>query len=48
MLGTQQFLRRGRKLRKRTWYYLKNIAHLKDAIHASRVAKNLIKSENMM
>ena len=43
-----RFLRRARKLRKRTWYYLKNITCLEDAQHAARVAQNIMKSENMM
>lgn len=43
-----RFLRRARRLRKRTWYYLKNITHVEDAQHAARVAKNIMKSENMM
>lgn len=42
------FLRRARKLRKRTWYYLKNILCLENAEHAARVAKNIMKSEDMM
>lgn len=42
------FCKRARKLRKRTWRYLKNIAHLANASQASRVAKNLLKSETMM
>ncbi|WP_341790541.1 IS66 family transposase [Rickettsia endosymbiont of Polydrusus tereticollis] len=43
-----RFLRRTRKLRKRTWYYLKNITCISNAVHAVRVAKNIIKVENMM
>lgn len=42
------FLRRGRKLRKRNWYYLRNISYLSGAPHAVRVAKNIMKSEKMM
>lgn len=42
------FTRRVRKLRKRTRYYLKKISNLPEAIGASRVAKNIIKSEPMM
>ncbi len=43
-----RFLRRARKLRKRTWYYLREISLTLDAIHAVRVAKNIMKSESMM
>ncbi len=43
-----RFLRRARRLRKRTWYYLKNITYVENAEHAARVAKNIMKSENMM
>jgi len=42
------FSRRARKLRLRTWNYLKDLTDLKEAVHAARVAKNIIKSENMM
>ena len=42
------FLRRSRKLRKRTWLYLKNISHNTKAVAASRVAKNILKFEDMM
>jgi transposase len=43
-----RFLRRSRKLRKRTWYYLRKITYETEAIQAVRVARNIIKSENMM
>lgn len=43
-----RFIRRARKLRKRMWYYLKEISRLTKAIHATRVAKNIMKSERMM
>ncbi|GKS79645.1 hypothetical protein wHmb_05310 [Wolbachia pipientis] len=43
-----RFARRARKLRKRTRYYLKEISRLPEAIGASRVAKNILKSERMM
>jgi transposase len=43
-----RFLRRARKLRKRTWRYLQEIAYVLQAVHAARVAKNMMKSENMM
>ena len=43
-----RFTRRARKLRKRTWYYLKNITYLGNAKHAGRVAKNIMNSEDMM
>lgn len=43
-----RFLRRSRKLRKRTWYYLKAVSQVPEAIHAVRVARNIMKSENMM
>ncbi len=43
-----RFARRARKLRKRTRYYLKEIFYLPEAIGASRVAKNILKSERMM
>lgn len=43
-----RFTRRARKLRKRTRYYLKEISHLPEAIGASRVAKNILKSERIM
>ena len=42
------FSRRARKLRSRTWNYLKDLTREKEAVHASRVAKNIMKSENMM
>lgn len=47
-IDMRRFLRRTKKLRKRMWYYLKGIAHLDTAPQASRVAKNLLKSEKMM
>jgi len=48
-IGLLQFFRRIKKLRKRSWYYLKNLSYLeRSAIHASRVAKNIMKSESMM
>ncbi|WP_253301901.1 IS66 family transposase [Wolbachia endosymbiont of Psylliodes chrysocephala] len=43
-----RFARRARKLRKRTRCYLKEISRLPEAIGASRVAKNILKSERMM
>lgn len=43
-----RFTRRARKLRKRTRYYLKEISRLPEAIGASRVAKNVLRSERMM
>lgn len=43
-----RFTRRARKLRKRACYYLKGIGNATEAIQASRMAKNIIKSENMM
>ncbi len=43
-----RFARRARKLRKRTRCYLKEISPLPEAIGASRVAKNILKSERMM
>jgi len=42
------FLRRIRKLRKRIWYGLKAVTRLPDAIHASRVAKNIMRAEPML
>lgn len=42
------FLRRIRKLRKRTWYGLKAIARTPDALHASRVARNIMRVESML
>jgi transposase len=42
------FLRRVRKLRKRSSYYLYKIICTKSAIHAARVAKNILRSEEMM
>ncbi len=47
-IDTLRFIRRARKLRKRTRYYLKNISNLPEAIGASRVAKNIMKSDLMM
>jgi transposase len=43
-----RFLRRARVLRKRNYQYLKDMMYLRDAEHASRIAKNMLKSENMM
>ena len=43
-----RFLRRSKKLKSRTWHYLKNIYKMEEATQASRVAKNMLKSENMM
>jgi len=43
-----RFTRRARRLRKRTRYYLREISRLPEAIGASRVAKNILKSERMM
>jgi len=43
-----RFLRRVRILRKRTWHYLKNLSYLQNAKQATRIAKNMMKSENMM
>lgn len=52
LLGSEidvlRFTRRARKLQKRTRYYLKEISRLPEAIGASRVAKNILKSERMM
>ncbi|MCT4697302.1 IS66 family transposase [Candidatus Cardinium sp. TP] len=42
------FLRRIRKLRQRTWYALKAIIRLPDAIHASPVARNIMRVEPML
>jgi len=47
-INVLRFLRYARKLRKRSWYFLKKISYKTDAIHAMRVAKNMMKSENMM
>ncbi len=47
-IDTLRFIRRARKLCKRTRYYLKNISNLPEAIGASRVAKNIMKSDLMM
>ncbi|UJQ21340.1 IS66 family transposase [Wolbachia endosymbiont of Delia radicum] len=43
-----RFTKRAKKLRKRTRYYLKKIFHLPETIGASRVAKNILKSETMI
>ena len=43
-----RFLSRARRLRKRAWSYLRDIVDLEGAVHASRVARNIMKSENMM
>lgn len=43
-----RFIRRAKKLRKRMRYYLKEISGLSKAVHATRVAKNIMKSEGMM
>lgn len=43
-----RFLRTSGKLRKQIWYYLNQIVHLQNVDHAARIAKNMIKSENMM
>jgi transposase len=47
-LSELYFLRRSRKLRRRTWHYLRDIAWQSEATQASRVAKNIMKSEDMM
>ncbi len=47
-IDLRRFWRRAKKLRKRMWYYLKGVANLDNAPHALRVAKNLLKSEEMM
>jgi len=47
-IDSLRFLRRARVLRKRSWHYLKEISYTPEAVHASRVAKNIMKSENMM
>lgn len=47
-IGLLTFLRRIRKLRKRTWYGLKAIARLAGAVHASRVARNIMRAEPML
>ncbi len=47
-IDISRFIRRAKKLRKRTRYYLKEISRLPEAIGASRVAKNILKSERMM
>ncbi|WP_243553103.1 IS66 family transposase, partial [Candidatus Cardinium sp. cBcalN2] len=47
-MGLVTFLRRIRKLRKRTWYGLKAISRLARAAQASRVAKNIMRSEPML
>jgi len=43
-----RFLRRAKKLKKRTCRYLKEIYWVPDATQASKVAKNLLRSERMM
>lgn len=43
-----RFSRRAKKLRKRMRYYLKNISCLPKAVGASKMAKNIMKSEMMM
>jgi len=43
-----RFTRHARRLRKHTRCYLKEISHLPEAIRASRVAKNILKSERLM
>ncbi len=47
-IGLVTFLRRIRKLRKRTWYGLKAIARIPRAAQASRVAKNIMRAEPML
>lgn len=47
-ISALSLVRRARKLRKRTWYYLKEISRLPMAVGACRVAKNIMKSEKMM
>ena len=42
------FTRRARKLRKKTWYFLRKVADEESAIGATRIAKNIMKSERMM
>lgn len=43
-----RFLRRTKKLRKRMWYYLKTMSNKPELLQATRMAKNMMKSENMM
>lgn len=43
-----EFLGRAGKLRKRMWECLQEIADLETVVHASRVAKNMMKAEGMM
>ena len=38
-----RFLRRARKLRKRTWRYLRSLTYLEEAQAAARVAQNIMK-----
>jgi transposase len=42
------FLRRARKLRQRCWYCLKKVAYLDPSMRASKIASNIMKSEDMM
>ena len=42
------FLQEAKKLRKQAYDYLKEISCTSAALHAARVAKNILKSENMM
>lgn len=43
-----RFLRRTKKLRRRMWYYLKTMSNKPELLQAARMAKNIMKSENMM
>lgn len=43
-----RFLRRAKKIRKRMRYCFKQMLGIEDAIRARRVAKNMLKAENMM
>ncbi|WP_243575125.1 hypothetical protein [Candidatus Cardinium sp. cByotN1] len=47
-IGLPIFLRRIKKLRKRTCYGLKTIARLPGAIHANRVARNIMRAKPML
>jgi transposase len=43
-----RFLRRGRRLRKRAWRYLREISYDTEATQAVRVARNIMKIEELM
>ena len=47
-LSTIRFLRRARKLRKRMRYYLKTMSQKLEILQASRMSRNILKSEDMM